>query len=202
MVRCVRQRRPLWSGPASRAAGGLRRAWRRGDKGVVGDEDRSDSAVNRDRVIAWGRELRLAHETLRRHLDQIRRSLPEAGFRPVGAGSELGLFCVGFCGALSRHHRGEDGSLFPRILLEHSELAPVIAQLIDDHRVLAALLTDLERASATGSPNELVRHLDGIEALMTSHFAFEERRLVAVLDATSLAGLPAEFLGDDLGTRN
>ncbi|SHN47993.1 Hemerythrin HHE cation binding domain-containing protein [Cryptosporangium aurantiacum] len=97
--------------------------------------------------------------------------------------TELGLFCLGFCTALNSHHRAEDGELFPRILAEHPGLAPVVAKLNEDHVLLGYLLTDLERAVATADADELLRHLDGIEAIMDSHFGFEERQITAVLDA-------------------
>ncbi|GAA3387249.1 hypothetical protein GCM10020369_29060 [Cryptosporangium minutisporangium] len=96
---------------------------------------------------------------------------------------ELGLFCIGFCVALNGHHRAEDGELFPRILAEHPDLVPVVEHLRQDHELLSMLLADLESVARTATADELTRHLDGVEAIMDSHFGYEERQLVAVLDA-------------------
>lgn len=41
----------------------------------------------------------------------------------------------------------------------------------------------------------LARHLDGIGAIMESHFRFEERRLLTVLEALALDADPRDVLG-------
>ena len=49
---------------------------------------------------------------------------------------------------------------------------------------------------AGGSPEELLRHLDGIEAVLTTHFRYEEKRLLDALDALVLDGLePPQVFG-------
>jgi hypothetical protein len=142
--------------------------------------------VNRERVTAWGRELRLAHEALRRHLRGLRETITTG--RPRSElSAQLGLFCVGFCAALTRHHSAEDGGLFPRVVEEHPDLAEVIGRLKEDHALLTRLLADLEEISGRAAADELLGHLDGIEAIMESHFGYEERQLVGVLDAMTLA---------------
>ncbi len=58
------------------------------------------------------------------------------------------------------------------------------------------LLTALRAAADRGaSPAELERHLDGIGVIMESHFSYEERRLLTVLDALVLPGDPRGVLG-------
>ena len=48
------------------------------------------------------------------------------------------------------------------------------------------LIGDFRRAMEQRAPTaEKLRHLDGIEAVMQSHFRFEERRLLHVLDGLS-----------------
>jgi hypothetical protein len=54
--------------------------------------------------------------------------------------------------------------------------------------VLDHLLGDLARAVDAGADADaLGRHLDGIDAVMETHFRYEEKRLVGVLDEPALA---------------
>ena len=160
----------------------------------LGHEDRSDCAVTPDRVRAWGRELRRVHQALRQQIDDIR-----SDDRPRDElAADLRMFCLGFCAALSRHHTAEDGALFPRIVADHPELGPVVDRLMQDHALLGYLIADLEAVPADAEHAEIQRHLDGIEAIMESHFAYEERQLVAVLDAMTTADTDVgRLLGTD-----
>jgi iron-sulfur cluster repair protein YtfE (RIC family) len=146
------------------------------------------------RLIAWSTELRRVHARLR---DALAAARSEADADAGGdAARELLLYCRGFCVALGEHHRGEDRSLFPAIEASHPELAPVLRALAQDHSMIDHLLTALDAAvDAAASPVELARHLDGIGAIMESHFAYEERQLIEVLDALALDADPAAVLG-------
>ncbi len=44
-------------------------------------------------------------------------------------------------------------------------------------------------------PEGLDRHLEGIAAITESHFRYEERRLLSVLDALALDAAPGTVLG-------
>jgi hemerythrin-like domain-containing protein len=137
------------------------------------------------RVVAWGQELREVHRRLREAL-AVARSAVEADDSGPTAARELRLYCVGFCAALTGHHRGEDATLFDVVLADRPELAPVVADLKRDHSMLDHLLGELERATLSGAGrDDLLRHLDGIEAVMETHFRYEEKKLVDVLDSTS-----------------
>jgi hemerythrin HHE cation binding domain-containing protein len=140
--------------------------------------------MSRDRLQAWGRQLRLVHDELRAQAGRMRESVQdgEAGAE-TGLSAELTLFCLGFCGALTSHHVAEDERLFPRVLDARPGLGAVTARLSDDHRLLAALVKDLDHVARTAGPDEVLRHLDGISAIMESHFRYEERELTRVLDA-------------------
>jgi hypothetical protein len=106
------------------------------------------------------------------------------------------LYCWGFCAALSGHHRSEDRVLFPR-LAEDPDLAPVIEKLVQDHSSIEHLIGSLQSALERGMPaEERLRHLDGIEAVMESHFRYEERQLLDVLDGMRDEGVtPAQLYG-------
>ncbi len=99
------------------------------------------------------------------------------------------LFCHGFCAALSGHHRAEDGSLFPELVRARPDLASVVAKLTQDHNMIEHLIGGLQKAVADSTDPEVAhRHLDGIEAVMETHFTYEEKQLGAVLD-----GMDADF---------
>ena len=133
------------------------------------------------RLVAWGQELRAVHQRLRDGLAVARESIDD-GATPNLSGDRL-LFCHGFCHALDGHHRSEDGVTFPLVVQRHPELAPVVAQLMQDHSTLGHLIRELEHDLGRAADAEaLQRHLDGIEAVMETHFRYEERQLIAVLD--------------------
>lgn len=137
--------------------------------------------MSAERVVAWSEEMREVHRRLRDALDLARESATEE-YTPEPLTSPL-LYCWGFCTALSGHHRSEDGVLFPLVVESHPDLAPVIAQLTQDHHMIEHLIGALQQAVERGVPTaEKLRHLDGIEAVMESHFRYEERRLLGVLD--------------------
>lgn len=147
------------------------------------------------RLVAWGRELRAVHDRLREAL-QVTRDAVVAGEPAEPAARELLLFCHGFCAALTRHHEGEDRTLFPAIAAAHPELRDTLRYLEQDHSMITHLVAALEDAvGRTAPPAELDRHLEGIAAIMESHFRYEERQLLSVLDALALDADPQEALG-------
>jgi hypothetical protein len=120
------------------------------------------------RLVAWSRELRGVHDRLREALGRARR-----GGAPL---DDLRLFCHGFCAALGEHHEGEDRDVFPQVAAHYPQLRDTLRALREDHAMIAALLADL----AAAPPDRLGQHLDGVEAIMESHFRFEERALGAL----------------------
>ncbi|GAA3888046.1 hemerythrin domain-containing protein [Streptomyces sedi] len=147
------------------------------------------------RLVAWSRELREVHTRLRAALRVTREALEDGGAAEP-ATRELLLFCRGFCTALTRHHRGEDRTLFPAIAAAHPELGETLRRLEQDHSMIDYLLHGLRQAvDAAASPAELDHHLEGIAAIMESHFAYEERQLLTVLESLALDADPGEVLG-------
>jgi hypothetical protein len=135
-----------------------------------------------DRITAYGRQLIEVHDRLRDSLDALRR----------GEDADLGLHCLAFCAAVTEHHTGEDAGVFPALARAHPELREVLDGLERDHQTIATLLRRLAALAASDDREPLLRELDGIAAILESHFRWEERRLVAVLDTT--ADLPAGTL--------
>jgi hemerythrin HHE cation binding domain-containing protein len=142
----------------------------------------------RARLQALGQQLVVVHDGLRADLDRLRTAL-DAG-EDVAAARTLPQHCLAFCAALGRHHRSEDADVFPALGERHPELAEVLARLREDHAVIAGLLTSLA-ASTDALPahpdadqrSRFRAELDGVGALMESHFRFEERRIRSALDA-------------------
>lgn len=139
--------------------------------------------------------MRTVHDRLREAL-RVTRDAVRAGEPGERATRELLLFCHGFRAALTKHHEGESRTLFPAIATAHPELRDTLARLEKDHSMIAHLLGGLQAAvGRAASPEELDRHLDGIAAIMESHFRFEERQLHRVLDTLSLDAEPDDVLG-------
>jgi hemerythrin-like domain-containing protein len=119
-----------------------------------------------------------------------------AAGRTPSASRDLLLFCRGFCTALDRHHRGEDALLFPAVAAEHPDLAEPLRKLEQDHAMIGHLVGALQAdVTASADPDALGRHLDGIGALMESHFRFEERTLLGILDRLDLRAEVSDVLG-------
>ncbi|WP_157557406.1 hemerythrin domain-containing protein [Microbacterium sp. 1.5R] len=151
--------------------------------------------MDADRLIAWDAELRRAHTRLRAALEATREAVQDGSDAP-DATRELALFCIGFCSALDGHHLSEDRALFPALRDQHPELGDVIAKLTQDHSMLAHLLGGLRTAVESGESSEtLERHLDGIGAIMESHFRFEEREILEPLRALHLDRPVPDVLG-------
>jgi hemerythrin-like domain-containing protein len=148
------------------------------------------SEGEKTRLVAWYDEMRAVHGQLRRALELVRET---AADDPAGAdpAADLLVYCRGFCTALSRHHRAEDVVLFPELEARHPELGDVLRRLRQDHGMIGHLLGDLELAlDRAGDPassrTAVERHLDGVGAIMESHFRYEEKALGSVLAALDL----------------
>lgn len=139
--------------------------------------------------------MRAVHERLREALRVTRSALRE-GRSGESATRDLLLFCHGFCTALNGHHESEDRTLFPAIAAAHPDLRETLRQLEQDHSMISHLLTGLQASvDRSARPDELGQHLEGTAAVMESHFRFEERRLLAVLETLTLDRDPREALG-------
>ncbi len=145
------------------------------------------------RLVAWDIELRAAHDRLRAALRLVRENL---GGDADAVTRDLLLYCQGFCVALSGHHVGEDRGLFPELRERHPALRGTIAKLEQDHSMIAHLLAGLEHAlRSSADPATLDRHLEGIAAIMESHFRYEERELLDVLAGLDGNAEPRAVLG-------
>ena len=130
--------------------------------------------------------MRRVHERLRDAL-RVTREAVDRGDKAGYPTRDLLLFCHGFCTALTGHHEGEDSELFPAIAAAHPGLRDTLRNLEQDHSIIAHLLGGLQSAiDRAASPAELDRHMEGIAAIMESHFRYEERQLLTVLETLDL----------------
>ncbi|MGY5122424.1 hemerythrin domain-containing protein [Streptomyces sp. 900105755] len=146
-----------------------------------------------ERAVALSRQLAQAHQELRRQIREIRAGL---GHRRLGDDVLL-THCLAFCTALTSHHQGEDTGMFAQLLRERPDLAATVANLVEDHGLIASILSGVsELADRAVAPRgsaleEIGRELDGLAAIMESHFGYEERTISEALDAGKLdAGKP------------
>ncbi|NRQ40702.1 hemerythrin domain-containing protein [Nonomuraea sp. NN258] len=139
-----------------------------------------------DRLKAFGNQLVNVHLWLRDELADLRENveayLSGDGPRP----RELRAHCLTFCSAITRHHVGEDETAFRALAEEFPELHPVLEELRHDHETVADLLRQLQDLLDDLDPSDgqrARRELDGLSALLESHFTYEERRIVGALNA-------------------
>ncbi|MGA9746057.1 MAG: hemerythrin domain-containing protein [Nocardioides sp.] len=155
-------------------------------------------ALSRRRATALGRELVAIHDDLRESVEDLRDTLA-AGLTTVGppAGAfatDLRRHCLTLCGHLTEHHTDEDTAVFPRLVSQFPDLAPVVDKLLTDHHVIERIVAQVEATAATLDPADpdavrrAVSELDGLAAIMGSHFGYEERTIATALDQLTLDG--------------
>ena len=158
--------------------------------------------MTRDRVAALSEQLIHVHQALRERLAALRQeaagpALPEDAARP----EDLLSHCLSFCTAIHQHHSGEDDQLWPALRAAAPELAPVIDNLIEDHHLVAGILQRIRELLAPGQassgPGALSRELDGLTAILESHFSYEERRIASALDLLGPQAWTADVFAPD-----
>lgn len=153
------------------------------------------SEGEKTRLIAWANELRAVHHRLRAALKTAQDAVASGAPAEV-ASRDLLLFCHGFCVALTGHHEGEDRTLFPALSAAHPELHETIRKLMQDHSMIGHLIGGLQSAVSSGATTAtMASHLEGIAAIMESHFRYEERELLELLDGVVLDADPVAVFG-------
>lgn len=141
-------------------------------------------------MAALSEQLTHVHQALRERLTSLRQETA-AGTGPHAADdaipADLLSHCLSLCTAIHTHHTGEDDQILPALRAAAPELAPVIDNLIEDHALVAGILRHihglLTPGQAPSGPSALTRELDGLTAILESHFSYEERRIAQALDA-------------------
>ncbi|RSD13789.1 nitroreductase/quinone reductase family protein [Amycolatopsis eburnea] len=118
------------------------------------------------------------HDWLRAELRDLR----------AGETRRLSAKCSGFCAALTRHHTGEGGAIFPMLAARFPALAPALAKLEEEHGVVAQLQEEIQRlADGETDPVRLRAEFDRLASALDAHFAYEERTIVTALNALAPA---------------
>jgi iron-sulfur cluster repair protein YtfE (RIC family) len=148
-----------------------------------------------------GRHLVDVHEHYRGELWELRALLEQVAQGITTAGQArndlnqlairannwaFGGICQRQCLALEEHHLTEDGSIFPHLRRREPSLAPVLDRLAAEHHVVGELLNDIDAALVhlAQHPTKLSPISEAVDLLtdtMLSHFAYEERELIAPL---------------------
>ena len=128
----------------------------------------------------WGRLAALGHQLINTHirlldaLDDLRSGTPPP--------RELADHCLAFCAAVTQHHTEEDTAVFPALAARHPELRDVLAGLERDHRMVAEMLRRVAELAADLDADGARAELDGLAAVLETHFIGEEKRLVTALN--------------------
>jgi len=153
---------------------------------------------------AMAHELQAIHRLIRANLASIRKLMDEivAGaevsdirqeideLRSSGIVWTLRLGCLRYCRFVHGHHGLEDAALFPGIRRVNPALSPVIDKLIADHRVVASLLDQIERAATAleivpEARGDLAAGLSSLSDHLLAHLDYEEENLVPTLSRLS-----------------
>jgi hypothetical protein len=75
------------------------------------------------------------------------------------------------------------------------ELQPVLQQLTEDHDMVAWILLRIqELLDGPGDPEATGRELDGLAAILESHFVYEEKKIVEALNSLDAGPATTEDL--------
>jgi hypothetical protein len=162
------------------------------------------ASQDRDRAVTFSAQLAQAHQELRRKINLLKAGLSQR--QPANV---LITHCLAFCSALTSHHQGEDSGMFADLLQERPELVATVSNLVEDHRLIASILSRMAKIAdqtlgPEGSVSDAIRfELDGLAAIMESHFAYEERAIGAALDGgipdTGWSGMVFRFRDGNRG---
>jgi len=129
-------------------------------------------------------ELRSIHDTLRERLRTAVDTLSQG--RSPATDTLVLDHCIGFCVALHEHHTGEDASVLPALWAAAPELGDTIDKLVQDRSMMSWLLqraaSAIKGAARSGDTAPVASELEGIAAIMESHFRYEERTILDALD--------------------
>jgi hypothetical protein len=131
---------------------------------------------------------------LRGLLDRVTRGVITAGqargelnrFALRANNWALGGVCQRQCVSFAEHHTAEDGSIFPHLRSRQHSLQDVLERLDLEHRVIGEVLEEIDTALVhlARKPTEIGPITEVVDLLtdtMLSHFAYEERELIAPL---------------------
>jgi deazaflavin-dependent oxidoreductase (nitroreductase family) len=162
---------------------------------------RLDPEPGAERVRGMGDWLVEVHDWLRKEIVELRHQVDEAlsagdGVTPrlptLELGAQMRAHCLTFCGALNRHHVGEDTVVFPALARQFPSLRPALEKLAEEHKAVARMQGEIQRLvgdydPTAGDPQRLRDELARLTAKLDGHFRYEEETIVEALNATAAA---------------
>lgn len=155
-----------------------------------------------DRVKGLGDFLIEVHDWLRKDLIELRSQLDQIIHGSADSAAlertrpdlaqEMRTHCLTFCGALERHHTGEDMGAFPMLAQRFPALAPALTKLGEEHTVVAGLQKEIQSlvdgyVPGESDPTRLRDDLERLASELEAHFAYEEKTVFDALNATGPA---------------
>ncbi|SDX61048.1 Hemerythrin HHE cation binding domain-containing protein [Amycolatopsis xylanica] len=146
-----------------------------------------------DRVRGMGDFLVEVHTWLRGELDglltQVDAVADGRAEATLSLSADLRAHCLSFCGALTKHHTGEDMGAFPMLARQFPEMAPALHKLGEEHAAVSALQKEIQRlvdsyVPGATDPRDLRTNLRELATKLEAHFDYEERTVVAALNTT------------------
>jgi hypothetical protein len=176
-------------------------------KSVLSEHDRPtapepDAAVGfTRRGLSAGHHLIAVHDHYRAELAKVRQILRRVKDGETGIGQARGELnsltirttnwtlhgaCQAQCVSLTRHHGMETGQIFPHLRRSQGDLAAVLDRLTEEHHAIHTVLEGVDAAliHLAGDPTDFGPITEAVDLLtdtLLSHFAYEERELVAPL---------------------
>jgi Hemerythrin HHE cation binding domain len=180
---------------------------RRSAESVLSEHDRPtaaepDAAVRFSRRgLGAGYHLIAVHDHFRAELVEVRRILEAVKAGETGIGQARGELngltlratnwtlhgaCQAQCVSLTQHHGMETTHIFPHLRDRQRDLAPVLDRLTEEHNAIHTVLEGVDAALVhlAGDPTDFGPITEAVDLLtdtVLSHFAYEERELVAPL---------------------
>jgi len=153
------------------------------------------------RGLSAGGHLIDVHDHYRQELAQVRDVLDrvKAGATGVGAARgelnrmvirandwTLGGYCQAQCVSITQHHGMEDAGIFPHLRKSQHDLGAVLDRLEEEHHAIHDLLEAVDAAliHLVRNPTDFGPITEAVDLLtdtLLSHFAYEERELIAPL---------------------
>ncbi|MFI6811929.1 nitroreductase/quinone reductase family protein [Nonomuraea sp. NPDC050328] len=131
---------------------------------------------------SFGEALRTIHDGFRRELALVRAEVAASGGATLGA--QLRINCLTMCQGLHVHHTKEDEGLFPAMRAQGPHMEPVMDRLDEEHRRIAELLAELERA-LDGDRETVLAEVTRLTREVERHLDYEEEQLIPILDAAA-----------------
>jgi hypothetical protein len=130
-------------------------------------------------MIGLSQQLAQTHRELRWQLKQLRVGLKQR--EPEDA--VLVTQRLALCAALTSQHQARVTGVFAELLRQRPDLAGTVSKLVEDHETIASVLSrvaelaDHTAGSHGPASEDIDRELDGLAAIMESHFDDEERAI-------------------------